>query len=72
MTALDLLAALLALFMLWRHVPGATTLLSPRPGGPTRARAVFSLLTCLAAIGVLVMAARAGLLAASRTPGAHP
>ena len=72
MLGFNLLAALMAIYMLARHGPLALALL--RGGGTTaeRARAVVPLLTCLAALGVLAASARLAYLALTRTPGGLP
>jgi len=65
----NLLAALMALYMLARHGGGAVRLLRAPSG---RARALVPLLTCLVALAVLVMAARGLLLVSTRLPGGPP
>lgn len=55
MTALNVLAALFAVFMLVRHAPRAVRLL--RGEGP-RAGAIVSLLNVALALGILVMAVK--------------
>lgn len=69
MIGFNLLAALMALYMLVRHARAAAGILRP---GADRARAVVPLLTCLAALAVLVMAARGLFPAAPRSPGGLP
>jgi len=72
MLGFNLLAALWALFMLARHGRLALALLrgGVPPGG--RARAGVSMLTCLAALAVLALSARATLLALDHLQGGPP
>lgn len=55
MTALNVLAALFAVFMLVRHAPRAVRLLR---GEGARAGAIISLLNVALALGILVMAVK--------------
>jgi len=73
MRSFNALAALLALFMLWRHGRAASRLFAPRGDAPAAGRlaALVPLLTCLAAVAVLVLSVR-GLLASHAQPGAAP
>ena len=72
MLGFNLLAALMALFMLWRHGRPALALLRGDRSGPGRARAILSLLNCLVALAVLALAAHGAYLTLTRTPGGTP